>query len=189
MTTLEGARLNAARVNEATDKEVEGKTLLESNKVATEIRGFLIKNEQEHTANNPVKLVRRTNDSRSSAIMLGPQIDKGLTSDHFRFDSGARLSFGITLKDQGNGSLLISYRFHFVFREGHDPQFVRFDLNPTGVMDPLLEPRCHTHPGVEEVRLPARLLAPIEVLERIFFVLETCTCKFCVGSNAVANAR
>jgi hypothetical protein len=49
---------------------------------------------------------------------------------------------------------------------------VRFDLNPEPHEDPLFEPRCHLHPGLEGVRLPTPALTLSEVLDRIFFVLE-----------------
>jgi len=49
---------------------------------------------------------------------------------------------------------------------------LRFDLNDAPHPDPLGEPRCHLHPGVDEIRLPFSLHHPIEILDRIFFVLE-----------------
>jgi hypothetical protein len=99
-------------------------------------------------------------------------MDKGPTPQHFHFDSGARLSFGLTLRGVDRGSQIVSFRYHFVFPDGRSPQFLRFDLNDAPRTDPLAEPRCHLHPGLKDVRLPFPLHNPIEILDRIFFVLE-----------------
>jgi hypothetical protein len=105
-------------------------------------------------------------------IVLGPTLDKGSTPEHFQFDSGARLSFGLTLREYGNGSTLVSYRFHYHLTEARSPRYFRFDLNETLHEDSLAEPRCHLHPGTEDVRIPIYLYDPISVLDQIFFVLE-----------------
>ena len=57
-----------------------------------------------------------------------PQIDRGSTSQHFHLDSGARLSFGLTLREVERGSQVVSYRYQFVFPDGQSPQYLRFDL-------------------------------------------------------------
>ena len=48
----------------------------------------------------------------------------------------------------------------------------RFDLNDKAHDSPLHEPRCHYHPGADDVRLPCPALTPLEVLDRIFLVIE-----------------
>src|ERR1017187_3895315 len=53
-----------------------------------------------------------------------------------------------------------------------DSRKPRFDLNDKAHDSPLHEPRCHYHPGVDEVRLPCPVLTPLEVLDRIFLVIE-----------------
>jgi hypothetical protein len=181
LTPPHEAYTKADKLNGLIDSETEGHVFPEPHKVLTAIRGFLITNDQENNSNNAIKLLRVIRDHDLFEIVLGPPIDKGLSDTHYKFDSGARLSFGITLRSEGKQSRLVSYRFHYVFRDGHSPQFIRFDLNPTGREAALQEPRCHLHPGLEKTRLPARVLSPIEILERVFFVLEDCTCDICKG--------
>ena len=106
------------------------------------------------------------------SIYLGPGIDKGPTTDHFVFDSGAHLSFWLTVRETGSGFSLVAYRFHYSSPAGSSPAFLRFDLNRQAHNDPLTEPRCHLHPGLDDVRLPLPVLDPLEVLDRIFFVIE-----------------
>jgi hypothetical protein len=67
---------------------------------------------------------------------------------------------------------LAAYRFQLNLPDGNSPSFYRFDLNPEAHETPLFEPRCHLHPGLEEVRLPCPVLTPLEVLDRIFLVIE-----------------
>jgi hypothetical protein len=125
------------------------------------------------THNDVASLIKMTKD-RSGLVLitLGPQFDAGLTPTHFRFDSGARLSFGITLRPGIGVSFLASFRFHFHFEAGHSPEFLRFDLNHEKHAAPLGEPRCHLHPGMNDVRLPLPVLDVFEILDRIFFVIE-----------------
>jgi hypothetical protein len=124
----------------------------------------------EHQASK----LKRTEPQRSGfvSIDLGPTIDKEPTPDHFFFDSGARLSVGVTLRENGSGSSLVAFRFHYVLPDNSSLRFLRFDLNEQAHQDPLMEPRCHLHPGLDEVRLPLPVLDPFEVLDRIFFVIE-----------------
>ncbi len=137
------------------------------------IRTYLIRRSNEVDAkNNPVKLLRFTENNGVTSVALGPQIDKGSTQEHFHFDSGARLSFGLTLREHDGGSQLVSYRFHYHRSKERSLEYFRFDLNPAAHEDPLSEPRCHLHPGVDDVRIPFSLHDPLEILDRIFFVLE-----------------
>jgi hypothetical protein len=64
----------------------------------SEIRAYLDRRSDEiHKKNEPHRLLRLFNANGSADITLGPMIDKGATLEHFHFDSGARLSFGLTL--------------------------------------------------------------------------------------------
>jgi len=105
-------------------------------------------------------------------ITLGPSIDKETTEDHIHFESGSRLSFGITIREVAGSSELVSYRFHHAFTSGHSPAFLRFDLNGEEHSEPLREPRSHLHPGIESVRMPTPVLHPVEILDRVFFAIE-----------------
>jgi hypothetical protein len=108
-----------------------------------------------------------------AAIFLGPSFDEGPSEGHIHFDSGSRLSFSIGIRNESTGAELVSFRFHLEFAEGKVPQYLRFDLNKEKHHQPLKEPRCHFHPGMENVRVPMPILHPIEVLDRIFFVIES----------------
>jgi len=142
--------------------------------VLSQIRAYLIRRSAEmNTRNNPIQLLKFRKDQNGMAlIVLGPAFDKGATTEHFHFDSGARLSFGLALRDRGNGSELVSFRFHCHLAEGRPLEYLRFDLNEKAHVDPLSEPRCHLHPGLEDVRIPMSLHDPIEILDRIFFAAD-----------------
>jgi hypothetical protein len=55
---------------------------------------------------------------------------------------------------------------------GHGDVRATRDLNKATDQNPLSEPRCHLHPGLEDARIPISLHDPFEILDRIFFVLE-----------------
>lgn len=180
MTVRDKAIKRAEKLKSAMDKEASAQVFGSTQQFLTEIRAFLQGNEQQEQANNVIALLRSTENNDLFAIELGPQIDKVATDKHYRFDSGARLSFGITLrKTSRKKTSLLTYRFHYVFKDGHSPSFIRFDLNSDSKDSTLEEARCHIHPGLKDTRLPARVLSPIEVLDRIFFVLDQCSCSIC----------
>jgi hypothetical protein len=66
----------------------------------------------------------------------------------------------------------VEFRYHYQLPAAHAPAYFRFDLNNAAHTDPLMEPRCHLHPGLENVRIPMAVHSPFEILDRIFFVLE-----------------
>ncbi|HTV55694.1 MAG TPA: hypothetical protein VMI06_12365 [Terriglobia bacterium] len=67
----------------------------------------------------------------------------------------------------------MSFRYHYHLPVGRSPGYIRFDMNPALHEDPLVEPRRHLHPGLENARIPLSLHHPLEILDRIFFTLET----------------
>ena len=95
------------------------------------LRDYLGNQAQElRTYNNVYALLKiATSPGDLASITLGPLIEKGPTAEHFHFDSGARLSFSITLRDSGGGSSLVAFRFHMQLPHGSSPEFLRFDLN------------------------------------------------------------
>jgi hypothetical protein len=121
---------------------------------------------------NIVKLVRFCESHDEFVIELGPSFDKGDSETHFHFPSGARLSFGITLRRQGAGGVLIAYRFCLKLPVSSSVDCFLFNLNPMAHTDPLREPRFHVHPGFLHFRIPLPALSPLDVLDRIFFVIE-----------------
>jgi hypothetical protein len=140
-----------------------------------ELRAFLYRFQQSQnsTFNNVYGLLTIDKDTpRRALVNLGPSFDKGETTDHFRFDSGARLSFGITLAADDRESRLLGYRFHYVAPDGKSPTFIRFDLNRELHSSPLMEPLCHMHPGHDDIRLPSVVMHPLHVLEVVLYVVH-----------------
>lgn len=174
LSLLEAARKRAARLDEKLQADVNQVSLPAARNVFIRVRAYLFERSQDMQTRNDVdsKLKKALNRDGSVSISLGPSIDKGPTPDHFHFDSGARLSFGITLREARSGSSLVAYRFHLHLPADRLPEFLRFDLNPEAHDAPLGEPRCHLHPGLEQPRLPVPALDPFEVLDRVFFVIE-----------------
>jgi hypothetical protein len=163
------------------DKKVEGQLndlkLGSRKEILSKLRAYLINRTSEINTYNNVIGNLRISPSKApgvSIINYGPTIDKGATEEHFQFDSGARLCFGLAFRERSsNDCEIVSYRFHYHLANGNAIEFLRFDLNPDAHQEPLLEPRCHLHPGLEHVRLPIVALTPWEVLDRIFFVIES----------------
>jgi len=171
--TVERARKRAEELDSRAHLEIEQLSFGSPRRVFSEIRAYLCRRSEEMNArNNPNQLLKLRQINGVALIALGPTIDKGPSPEHFQFDSGARLSFGLTLRELDRGSQLVSFRYHYHLPESRSPQFFRFDLNKKPHEDPLSEPRCHLHPGLEDVRIPLTLHDPLGVLDRIFFVLE-----------------
>ena len=106
-------------------------------------------------------------------INVGPTIFKEPCEDCIRFRSGAQLSFGLTVRQDNLGVRLISYRFYLDLLNTSGLRFVRIDLNPPkSEYDPLHIPRSHIHTGFEGIHLPFPVMHPLEVLDRIFHVIE-----------------
>lgn len=173
MSSVELARAHAVELDKYIHEAVGTIVFNSPNSLFINLRRYLQIQDDRLAGNNDLfRILRFTDDASGMALMsLGPQIDKGDSPSHFHFPSGSRLSFGITVK-RGNQCSLVSYRFHYHYGEGCSPAFLRFDLNHSPHNDPLSEPRCHLHPGLDNVRLAIPALTPFQVLDRIFFVLE-----------------
>jgi hypothetical protein len=175
--TRDRALKRAAEMDQRTHLEIAARSLPSPYKMFSQIRAYLLRRcEDMKTRNNSIQLLKFTQSKGVASIVLGPGFDKGLTPQHFHFDSGARLSFALTLRESDGGSQLVGFRYHYQLPDqapaSASPGFLRFDLNEAAHADALSEPRCHLHPGLEDVRLPISLHDPFEVLDRIFFVLE-----------------
>ncbi len=172
--TLERARERAEAQDSRTHQEIGELRYSRPHEVFSEIRAYLLRRSEEvDRRNDPFRLLKLWPDTNGLAlIVLGPTIEKGPTPQHFHFDSGARLSFGLTLREVERGSQLVSFRYHYQLPTARSPEYLRFDLNEAPHADPLVEPRCHLHPGLDHVRIPLSLHDPFEILDRIFFVLE-----------------
>jgi len=171
--TLERARTLAEALDAKTDRELIELRLGPPYKVLSQIRAYLLRRSEEiKTRNNPIQLLRYYLENDFAQIDLGPSIDTGPTPQHFHFDSGARLSFGLTLREVDGQWRVISFRYHYVLPGQQSPQYLRIDMRDAPHPDPLIEPRCHLHPGIDDVWIPFSIHHPIEILDRIFFGLE-----------------
>lgn len=173
--TLQRARERAAARDRKTQQEVSEGQLGSPRDVFSQIRAYLLRRSDEmETTNNPIQLLKfRPEQGGWAEIALGPTFDKGPSAEHFQFDSGARLSFGLTLRElDRRHSQLVAFRYHYQLPASGFPAYLRFDLNKAPHLDALSEPQCHLHPGSEDIRIPMSLHDPLEILDRIFFVLE-----------------
>ncbi len=172
--TLKAAAEEKARV---LDGKIEAQLadirLSHSRNLLAELRAYLDKQDRSFgVGNNVINQLKMVADPSGVAqINLGmPSRDR--TSAAFSLRSGSRLTFGITVRDAGAMSSLLSYRFQMQLPERYSPEYLRFDLIPKQHDVPLREARCHLHPGAGDIRLPIPPLSPFEVLDRVFFVIE-----------------
>lgn len=173
------ANKKAALLDGAVSYHVSALKLESAKKLFFMLRNYLVEQARtQSTFNDVYSKIKLTGPDVNgfALITLGPTIDKGPSSEHFVFDSGARLSLAVAVHEKAGLSELITLRFHYHFPDGHSPAYLRFDLNKASHSAPLAEPRSHLHPGLKNVRVPIPVLHPVEVLDRVFFVLEP-SCK------------
>jgi hypothetical protein len=167
------AHERAKALDESTATSLASLSLPSAREAIAQLRTYLSRREAEiRKGNNVAALLRQATSRNTVTIALGPSFDKGPTDRHFLLKSGARLSFGLTVREANGRSSLVAYRFQLNLPEIHQPSFYRFDLNEKAHAEPLQEPRCHLHPGSDQVRLPCPVLSPLEILDRIFHVIE-----------------
>ena len=131
--------------------------------------GILVTNQAQ--VRQLLKMVpsQRAEGRRAYVIGAGDIEHAQLNGNFFYRRDGARISFGVTMLETPEGLNLDSYRFSIRFRHGAIPPFIRFDLNTPRPQDPLTAPRCHIHPGSEDVVIPTLAMAPIEILDRFLY--------------------
>lgn len=117
-----------------------------------------------------LKILKLESRGNEAVIVCGETFDKGQDGSFLYRRDGSRISFGVTLR-KASPLELVAYRFHIRFPDGRIPPFLRFDLNSADSGDPLSEPRCHVHPGTDELRLPSPVMAPLEILAKIVYNL------------------
>ena len=160
--TRDRALKRAADIDRRTHLEIGARAFPSPRKMFSAIRAYLLRRSDDiKTRNNPIQLLKFAESNGVASIVLGPGIDKGPTPHDFHFDSGARLSFALILRERDGGSQLVEFRYHYQLPDqlpaSPSPGYFRFDLNRSPHTDPLSEPRCHLHPGLEDVRLPISL--------------------------------
>jgi hypothetical protein len=157
------------------DAAVREIVLPDPRKLFGSLRTYLQQRADEGHPQRPLSVydkIRLHQEDGVAEINLGPSIDKGKTDQHFLFGSGARLSFGLSVKVEKASSRLIAYRFQLHLPANALFDFLRFDLNREKHLDPLREPRCHIHLGTSDVRVLSVVLGPVDLLDRVFFVVE-----------------
>jgi hypothetical protein len=168
-----GAPQRAKTLDGGLERQLASAVLPSSRDVIAQVRAYLqMQNADSGNKNNVYKIFKTALSQDVTSISMGPSFDKGPTDSHFYLESGSRLSFGITLRESNRRCSLVAYRFQLNLPQAQSPSFYRFDLNDKAHAEPLFEPRCHFHPGLDEVRLPCPALTPLEVLDRIFLVIE-----------------
>jgi hypothetical protein len=168
-----GAPERARKLDDDLGSQAVSIMLPSSRKILAWVRNYLLtQNARADGRNNVYKDLKSETSGGVVVITLGPLFDKGPTDSHFFLKSTSRLSFGITLREANGRCSLIAYRFHLHLPEGSAPSFYRFELNRRPHDTPLFEPRFHLHPGSDDVRLPCPPLSPLDVLDRVFLVIE-----------------
>jgi len=138
-------------------------------RVWQQIRAYLIARQDDGHPGTDLHKIKLAESTDETLINLGPTIDKGQIDGHFVMKSGARLSFGLTLRsDSRHNSSIVAYRFDYRTEE----TVLRFDLNEEIHQNSLREPRGHLHPGSDDTRVPTPALEPIEILDILFFAIE-----------------
>ena len=167
------APIRAKKLDARYEEAIASLGLPSARDVAAQVRTYLQYQDADlPRKNNALRLVKLTISQGITSITLGPMIDKGPTDQHFYLESESRLSFGIEVRETQGRCSLVAYRFHLSLPDGISPSFYRFDLNPQAHGSPLFEPRAHYHVAMEDIRLPSPVLTPVEVLDRIFQVIE-----------------
>jgi hypothetical protein len=139
-----------------------------------DIRSYLQRVTDSGRTENGVRVLSYLDRENGDAqIEAGPTIFRAPCNGCILFRSGARLSFGITMRLDGSRTRLLSYRFYLHLPVTSGLRFVRIDLNSSRVSDdPLHMPRSHIHPGFEGIHIPFPVMQPLEVLDRIVHVIE-----------------
>ena len=167
------AHQRAKTLDGATEQALQANALPSARQLVADVRTYLLQQDADlGKPNNVYRIFRTATSHQVTTIAVGPHRDKGSTHTHFHLESGSRLSFFVELREGNGRCSLVRYRFQLNLPESQSPSFYRFDLNEKAHEKPLDEPRCHYHPGVEDVRLPCPALTPLDVLDRIFLVIE-----------------
>ena len=115
---------------------------------------------------------RRGRNPEVVMVWCGENFDDGQAGEFLRLSDGSRLSFSFTAEYAGQARGLTSYRFHLRRPAGSHPAFLRFDLNSErAAHEPLEEPRCHIHPGNDDIRIQCPILSPAEILHKLLYGL------------------
>jgi hypothetical protein len=112
VSSIKLARELATRLDGTVHNAVGEITFESVNSFFIKLRAYLqVLNDRLGANNDLYALIKRIDDPSGLALFrLGPEIDKGDSARHFHFPSGARLSFGLTLRRGAVWSLVLVQR-------------------------------------------------------------------------------
>lgn len=119
----------------------------------------------------------RATGAALEAIVGGPNEHNCTPADGaFKRDDGAWFTFMFQVSDVGGSLRLESYALRLCFPRGSTPAFLRFDLDGPGKANPAAHEReglrSHLHPGHDDLRVPAPILHPLELLDLVIYGLR-----------------
>jgi len=172
-------RAVAARGLEARTADDIGKIDLPApHEYFSEIRIYLQRMTDIGRTRNGAHVLAQKKENDDTLINAGPTMFREPCATCIQFTSGAQLKFGITLRFDGTRTTLLAYTFYLHLLASSHLSFVPIDLNPPSCSyDPLHIPRSHMHPGLENIHLPFPVMQPLEILDRIFHVIEPHFCR------------
>ena len=89
-----------------------------------QVRTCLLRQDADlENRNNVYRIFKTTRSHGVVSISVEPTFDKGPTDSHFYLESGARLSFGIILRESNSRCSLVAYRFQLNLPQACVPSF------------------------------------------------------------------
>jgi len=147
------------------DARIAGSSLATA-EPAEQLHAWLVTKLQQRAHGIKVKDVvtyKRGEDPHVAVITCGDHV----TFPYARKD-GVRCSFSIVLRDdvanEGAEILSYSFRVHAPDAAPSTPAYLRYDFDLTAQHDPAHHPRSHLHPGHKNLRAPAPVLTPRELI-------------------------
>lgn len=159
----------AKALDQRTEDDITRLGLPNARRCYSEVRYYLQRRKDKRRIKTLPKIDQYREDG-DLVIDVGPRTER--EPGGIEFESGAHLTFGITLRDDSTGAKLVGYRYRLDLPNTSGLRFIRIDLNREPHENPLEVPRSHIHPGFENVHLPFPVMSPLDVLDRIFDVIE-----------------
>lgn len=159
----------ARRFDERCVADIEAIELPVAGRLHSEIHHYLQRKRDKGLVTTLPK-VQQTQQGGEFLINVGPTSDR--EQGGIVFNSGARLAIGITLRANQTGATLLSHRYRLDLPDAAGLKFIRIDLGQKENSNPLHVPRSHLHPGFENVHVPFPVMSPLDILDRIFEVIE-----------------
>lgn len=112
------------------------------------------------------KALQSAHVDHGAFVLTGGDRNRGRLRDlrHFRRADGAWFDFSIVGRMHCGALEILSCAYEIRLPVGHGAPFVRFDLNLPDYANQERELRCHVHVGSDDVRIPAPMMTPREML-------------------------